>query len=90
MARFDLCGVKLESHVSNCFCVVSMAKNARAGHKNVRARLCDFSDIVDLDTTVYFDIDLQLTFPAGYDWLAPSVTFQTRGLPLDGAWHPPQ
>jgi hypothetical protein len=46
--------------------------------------------ITSPDGGVHFDIDLQLTFPAGYDWLAPSVTFQTRGLPLDGAWHPPQ
>jgi hypothetical protein len=46
--------------------------------------------ITSADGGGHFDINLQLTFPPGNDWLASSITFQTRGLTLDNAWHPPQ
>jgi hypothetical protein len=44
--------------------------------------------ITSPDRGAHFDIDLTLTFPAGMDWLAPSVAFKAAGLPLDGTWYP--
>jgi hypothetical protein len=43
--------------------------------------------LVSPDGGRHFDIDLQVTFSAGMDWLAPTVAFKTSGLPLDGVWY---
>jgi hypothetical protein len=44
--------------------------------------------ITSPDRGAHFNIDLSLFFPAGMDWLGPSVTFKVMSLPLDGAWYP--
>jgi hypothetical protein len=44
--------------------------------------------ITSPDQGAHFDIDLNVTFPDGMDWLGPSVDFKVTGLPLDGVWYP--
>src|SRR5262249_20209917 len=59
-SRFDLCGFKFMPHLSNYLRVLSMAKNSRTRHKDVRARPCHFADVVDLDSTVDLDVDFKV------------------------------
>jgi hypothetical protein len=44
--------------------------------------------IVSPDGGLHCDIDLQVTFSALMDWLAPAVHFKTSGLRPDGVWYP--
>ncbi len=44
--------------------------------------------ITSSDGGAHFYIDLGLSFPAGTDWLGPSVAFKVPSVPLDGVWSP--
>jgi hypothetical protein len=84
---FILVGGQVQGPIRAYALPVDAAHCLTATSANATAATSSAGTIKSVDGGLRFDIDLQLVFAQGNDWLAPSIDFKTSVLALDGRWY---